>query len=77
MEIIARKVIMFFANLPQCTPKIAIYNEFGILPIRMEIYKKKIMMWRRIKTKTTNNLIKQTMREQVTHVLPWFKELKK
>ena len=41
----------------------------------MEIYKKKIMMWRRINTKATNNLIKQTMREQVTQVLPWFKEI--
>ena len=27
MELISRKVIKNFANLPQCTPKIALYNE--------------------------------------------------
>ena len=34
-------------------------------------------MWYRINTKTKNNLIKQTMREQVTQVMPWFKEVTK
>ena len=37
IEITERKIIRNFARLPQSTANVALYNEFGIMPIVEEI----------------------------------------
>ena len=74
IETLNRKVIRNFLNLPKCTPKAALYIEFGIIPIEMEIQKKKLMMWNRI-NKSENKMIRKIKNEQINKNLPWVKQL--
>ena len=42
---IVRQIIRNFGNLPISTPRVRLYNEFGILPAVDQINKMKLMMW--------------------------------
>ena len=74
IETLNRKVLRNFLNLPKCTPKAALYIEFGVIPIEMEIYKKKLLMWNRV-NKNENKMIKKIKNEQINKDLPWAKQL--
>ena len=75
LEIIDRKVLRNFLNLPSSAPGIGLYNEYGILPIRYMLYKRKLGMWRRINREETNKVIQECRNEQINRELPWCKEL--
>ena len=62
-------------NLLNSTPKVALYNEFGILPAVDQINKKKLMMWHRMSREDSNNTIKAAVKEQVKSELPWIKQI--
>ena len=72
---IERNILRNYLNLPQSSPKVALYNEFGVIPIKMELYKRKMMMWNRVNRKESNNLIKDVVKEQVKGILPWFRQI--
>ncbi len=74
-DIEIRSILSNFGNLPQGTSKAALMNELGIWPIHFEIMKRKLMMWQRINREESNNLIKETMKEQIINNLPWFSQL--
>ena len=42
LEIINRKVLRNILNLPSSTPKVALYNELGVIPIEYMLYKRKL-----------------------------------
>jgi hypothetical protein len=75
LEVIDRKVLRNFLNLPSSTPKISLYNEMGIIPIKFMLWRRMLGMWWRIKRKDSNNLMKQCMNEQINSSLPWILEL--
>lgn len=74
MELINRKILRNFAHLPKCTPKVALYNEFGTIPFQMEIYKRKMLMWHRLNDKP-NKMIKNVKNQQIMMNLPWMKQV--
>ena len=51
------------------------YVEFGLIPIKMELYKRKLMMWNRVNREESNKLIKAVVKEQVKKMLPWFRQI--
>ena len=69
-EKIVRQIIRNFANLPISTPKVALYNEFGILPAADQINKMKLMMWHKMSEEKSNEAIKAAVKEQVESQLP-------
>jgi hypothetical protein len=75
IDVIERNILRNYLNLPQSSPKVALYNEFGIIPIKMELYKRKMMMWNRVNRDESNNLIKDAVKEQVKRILPWFRQI--
>ena len=75
LEIIDRKVLRSFLNLPSSAPVVGLYIEYGIIPIKYKLYKRKLRMWKRINRDETNNVIRQCKIEQINKELPWFKEL--
>jgi hypothetical protein len=75
IEVIERNILRNYLNLPQSTPKVAVYNEFGVVPIKMDLYKRKMMMWNRVNRDESNNLIKDVVKEQVKKILPWFRQV--
>ena len=77
LEGIIRRIIIFFANLPQSTPKAAIYSEFGIMPAFSEVAKRKLLMWHRLHQQSTNQLIKEVVQEQICSSMTWFKDMAK
>ena len=74
-EKIVRQIIRNFANLPISTPKVALYNEFGILPAADQINKMKLMMWHKMNEEKSNEAIKAAVKEQVESQLPWVKQI--
>ena len=77
LENINRKVIRNMLNLPSSTPKIALYNEFGVLTIELMLYKRKLNMWKRLNSTERNKTIIECRREQINKELPWFQEIVK
>ena len=75
IELIDRKVLRNFLNLPSCTPKVSLYHELGVIPIRFILWKRKLMMWWRLNQAEANQLMKACLREQINLSLPWIKEL--
>ena len=73
IESINRKVQRNFLNLPSSTPKVCLLNEFGMLPIKLCVWKKKL--WWRISQPNANTIIKECRREQISSSLPWAKEI--
>jgi len=53
------------------------FGEFGVLPIKMDLYKRKMMMWNRLNGEESNDLMKDVVKEQVKKVLPWFRQIVK
>ena len=74
-EKIVRQIIRNFANLPISTPKVALYNEFRILPAADQINKMKLMMWHKMNEEKSNEAIKAAVKEQVESQLPWVKQI--
>ena len=77
IEAIERNILRNYLNLPQSSPKTALYIEFGVLPIKMDLYKRKMMMWNRLNGEESNDLMKDVVKEQVKKVLPWFRQIVK
>ena len=77
IEAIERNILRNYLNLPQSSPKTALYIEFGVLPIKMDLYKRKMMMWNRLNGEESNDLMKEVVKEQVKKVLPWFRQIVK
>ena len=77
IEAIERNILRNYLNLPQSSPKTALYIEFGVLPIKMDLYKRKMMMWNRLNGEESNDLMKDVVKEQVKNVLPWFRQIVK
>ena len=75
IEVIERKILRSFLSLPQSAPKVALYVEFGVIPVKMEIYKRKLMMWNRVNREESNSLIKDVVKVQIKKILPWFKQI--
>ena len=75
IELIDRKVLQNFLNLPSCTPKVSLYNELGVIPIRFILWKRKLGMWWRLSQETANVLMKACRNEQINSSLPWIVEL--
>jgi hypothetical protein len=75
IDTIERNILRNYLNLPQSSPKVALYVEFGVLPIKMELFKRKMMMWNRANRAESNNLIKDVIKEQVKKMLPWFQQI--
>ena len=76
LDLLERRILKNFTNLPQCTTKVALYNEFGIIPITYKIKSKKLMMFHRMMNRTEENeSIKNTINEQIRNSLPWFKQV--
>ena len=73
--IIERNILRSFLNLPQGAPKAALYVEFGVVPVKMELYKRKLMMWNRVNREESNKLIQDVVKTQIKLVLPWFKQI--
>ena len=71
LEVINRKVLRNFLNLPDSTPRVGLYNEFGVIPIQYMLYKRTLGMWKRINRDETNEIIKECKREQINSFLPW------
>ena len=77
LEAIDRKVLRSFLNLPSSTPKISLYNEMGIIPIKYMLWRRKLGMWWRLNRDESNALMKQCINSQITHSLPWMMEINK
>ena len=75
IERIDRKVLRNFLNLPSSTPKISLYNELGVIPIKFILWKRKLGMWWRINQEEANSLMKECKREQINQSLPWIVQL--
>ena len=75
IAMIEKNTLRSYLGLPKGTPKAALYIEFGVTPIKMELYKRKLMMWNRINREESNSLIKDIMKEQVKKELPWIQQL--
>ena len=74
---IDRRVLRNFLNLPSSTPKVSLYNEMGIIPIKYMLWRRKLSMWWRLNREESNVLMKQCINIQITHNLPWILELNK
>ena len=75
IELIDRKVLRNFLNLPSCTPKISLYNELGVIPIKYMLWKRKLGMWWRLNQDVANYLMKECLKTQINLSLPWIKEI--
>ena len=75
LELIDRKVLRNFLNLPSSTPNISLYNEMGIIPIKYMLWRRKLGMWWRLNREESNQLMKQCVSEQINLSLPWIVEL--
>ena len=75
LELIDRKVLRNFLNLPSSTPKVSLYNELGIIPLKYMLWKRKLGMWWRLKREESNYLMKQCLNDQINSNLPWIVEL--
>ena len=75
IELIDRKVLRSFLNLPSCTPKVSLYNELGVVPIKFRLWKRKLGMWWRLSQEKANVLMKECRKEQINSSLPWIVEL--
>ena len=76
LDITERRIMKSVASLPQSTTKIALYNEFGIIPITYKMKMKKIMMFHRMISRLTENeIIKNTICEQVMGNYSWFQQV--
>ena len=75
LELIDRKVLRNFLNLPSSTPKVSLYNELGIIPLKYMLWKRKLGMWWRLKREESNYLMKQCLDDQINSNLPWIVEL--
>jgi hypothetical protein len=75
IELIDRKVLRNFLNLPSCTPQISLYNELGVIPIKYMLWKKKLGMWWRLNQSNANYLMKECLKTQINLSLPWIKEM--
>ena len=71
LELIDRKVLRNFLNLPSSTPKISLYNELGMIPIKFMLWRRKLGMWWRLNRKESNVLMKECIKEQISLSLPW------
>ena len=77
LESIDRRVLRGFLNLPGCTPKISLYNELGIIPLKYMLWRRKLGMWWRLNREESNKLLKQCVKEQIELSLPWMLEINK
>ena len=77
LERIDRNVLRSFLNLPTCTPKVSLYNELGMIPIRFMLWRRKLGMWWRLNRKESNKLMKECLKEQINLGLPWLTEINK
>ena len=78
LEKTERQIIRNFARLPQSTPMVALYIEFGITPITHDIKIKKLIMWKRMQSRRgINTAINSVITEQCFNNLPWFDQLMK
>ena len=77
LESIDRRVLRGFLNLPGCTPKVSLYNELGIIPLKYMLWRRKLGMWWRLNREESNKLMKQCVKEQIEHSLPWMMEINK
>ena len=75
LEIINAKVLKNMLNLPSSTPRMGLYNEMGVLPIKYMLYKRKMGMWWRINREETNVVIRECKQEQINKNLPWGQEI--
>ena len=57
LERIDRRVLRNFLNLPPSTPKISLYNELGVIPIKFMLWRRKMGMWWRLNRKEGNQLL--------------------
>ena len=71
LELIDRKVLRNFLNLPSSTPKVSLYNELGMIPIEFMLWRRKLGMWWRLNRKESNTLMKECVKEQINLSLPW------
>ena len=77
LERMDRRVLRNFLNLPSSTPKISLYNELGVIPIKFMLWRRKMGMWWRLNRKESNQLMKECVKEQINLNLPWILELNK
>ena len=77
LERIDRNVLRSFLNLPSCTPKVSLYNELGMIPIRFMLWRRKLGMWWRLNRMESNKLMKECLKEQINLGLPWLTEINK
>ena len=75
IERIERNILRNYLSLPNSAPKAALYSEFGVLPIKMELFKKKMLMWNRLNREESNHLIHDVVNEQIKKILPWFQQI--
>ena len=75
IELIDRKVLRSFLNLPSSTPKVSLYIELGVIPIKFNLWKRKLGMWWRISQEKANDLMKECRKEQIDSSLPWIVEI--
>ena len=75
LERIDRKVLRNFLNLPSSTPKVSLYNELGVIPIKFMLWRRKMGMWWRLNRKESNQLMKECVKDQINLNLPWILEL--
>ena len=75
LERIDRRVLRNFLNLPSSAPKVSLYNELGIIPIKYMLWRRKLGMWWRLNRKESNQLMKECIKEQINLDLPWILEI--
>ena len=77
LELVDRRVLRNFLNLPSSTPKVSLYNELGMIPIKFMLWRRKLGMWWRLNRKESNILMKECVKEQINLSLPWMLGLNK
>ena len=75
VEVMNRSILKDFLRLPQSTPNIAIYHEFNVCTIEIEIWKRKLRTWYRINRRESNSMIKEMRKTQIKKNLPWIKKV--
>ena len=75
LQTISNMIFKNFANLAQSTPTVCIQNEFGILPINLEVAKRRLNLWKKMQGGTVNPVIAKTHRMQVRDQLSWFQDV--
>ena len=63
--------------MPSSTPKVSLYNELGMIPIKFMLWRRKLGMWWRLNRKESNILMKECVKEQINLSLPWMLGLNK